>query len=527
MKRMALLKRYLCCAMVVCLVASITACASNNSQSTGASASSSGSQKTGGTLKFSAQVGPKTLFLPKSSTTNDKLYTQPTLEQLGRMDSKGVMQPWLAQSFADDAKSLTLTIKLRPGIKFTDGSPCDAEAVRWNLDQYIKNGQASTLDNPASVSTVDDLTVQVKFSTYSNDWDTVFGNIQIMSEQSYEKNGEDWCATHMIGTGPFTLQSFAQDSKLVFKKNPDYRIKGEPYLDSIEMDIIPDANTQVSAFKNNEVDVISSTYDPTIIMSLKNAGFKNTAQEAPELANLGYFLFNTKDKSQPLSNLKVRQAIMHGIDFKNVAKSLTNGVGNYSNQFSVPGAFSYSREATLYNYDVKEAKSMLAEAGYPNGFNTKIFVSNITGYGQIAVALQAAMKDIGVNASIVTEDSSLLSSQQVNDSLPGVIVNVGAGQMDFTVNYTRLYSSKGIKNHGMLAYPKDYENALFSARSTQDPDQKKALLQKCSKMLTQDYCMVVPLYVIYMHTFTQENIHDTGINQTSLTVWTPESAWLG
>jgi ABC-type transport system substrate-binding protein len=502
-------------------MASATACSSNKSQSTNSSAAS---EKAGGNLRIAVQSGPRTLFLPKSSTTSDKIFAEPVLEQLGRPDSKGIVQPWLAKSFTDDAKNLTLTIKLRPNIKFTDGSSCDAKAVKWNIDQCIKNGQASTLDNPASVSIVDNLTVQVKFNSFSNDWDAVFGNIQILSEQSYEKNGENWCATHMIGTGPYVLQSFAQDSKLTFKKNTDYRIKGQPYLDSIEMDIIPDAGTQVSAFKNNEVDVIFSTNNPTIIMPLQNAGFKSTAQNAPDLANMGYFMFNTKDTSQPLSNLKVRQAIMHGIDFKNVAKSLTNGLGTYANQFSVPGAFSYNKDVKLYDYDVKKAKSMLAEAGYPNGFNTKIYVNNVTGNSQMAVALQASLRDIGIKASIITEDSSLLSSQQVKDSLQGMIVNVGASQMDFTVNYTRLYSSKGIKNHGMLAYPKAYENALFTARLVQNLDQKKNLLQQCSKILTQDSCMVIPLYVIYMHTFTQENVHDTGVNQTNLTVWTPESA---
>ena len=527
MKAIACLKRFLGCAVAVCLVAAVTACSSGAKQSVSAGGNASpGAKQNGGVLRYSTQLGPKTLYLPKSSTTNDKTFTQPTLEQLGRPDSSGIMQPWLAESFKDDADNLTLTIQLRPDIHFTDGSPCDADAVKWNIDQYVKNGQASALDNPKSVNAVDSQTVQVKFDAFANDWDTVIGNLQICSKQAYEKNGQDWCATHMVGTGPFLLDSFAQDSKMVFKKNPDYRIKGEPYLDRIEVDIIPDSNTQVSAFKNNEVDTISTT-DTTIISTIDGAGFKSISQKAPDLATIGYFMFDTKDKSQPLSNLQVRQAILHGIDFKNVAKSLTKGLGTYSNQFGVPGAFSYNKDAKLYEYNVKQAKEMLASAGYPNGFETKIFVSNNPGYAPMAVALQASLKEIGIKADIVTEDASLISQQQGNDSLPGFIVNQGASQMDLTLNYIRLYSSKGIKNHGMFDYPKDYEDALFGARAAKTLDVKKTLLQKASKMLTQDDCMVVPLCVMYIHTYTQKIVHDTGINQINQNIWTPETAWVG
>ena len=105
-----------------------------------------GALKEGGDLKIAIPQFQKTFFMPQSTSTGDWFAAEPVLEQLGRSDEEGNYVPWLAEKFETDADNLTFTITLRDGVKFSDGSPCDAEAVAWNIQQYVDNGKASEKD---------------------------------------------------------------------------------------------------------------------------------------------------------------------------------------------------------------------------------------------------------------------------------------------------------------------------------------------------------------------------------------------
>ena len=481
-----------------------------------------GEAKYGGDVKVSTIEGPVTLYLPQSSTTGDRWFASPAAESLGRLAEDGTTQPWLAEEFVTDPENLTFTIKLRDGVKFHDGSLCNAEAVAWNIEQYIANGKGAEIGNPASVTADDDLTVTVHFDQWSNNWDEVIGGLHIISKEAYDKNGEEWCKIHVVGTGPFVFDSYVAGSSLKYVKNEDYRIDGQPYVDSVEFVVIPDTNTQVSAFLNGEVDVLN-TIDGTVIQTVQAAGFENMGRESANMANLKYVLFNSKDTSYPTGDLKVRQAIMHCIDWENVAKALSGGLGEASNQFATKDSWAYNPEVKFYEYDLELAKSMLAEAGYPDGFDTTIYT--ISRDNDTAVALQAALAQINVRAKVETLDNSVMAAMQKEDNMQGIIIGKGAGQMDFTNNYVRLYSSEGIKNQGIMLFPEDYENALFGARAAKTLDEKKALLQEASKLMVEDYALLFPMSVLYNYSFSQNGLEDVGMYEMSLTQWTPEAMY--
>ncbi len=478
--------------------------------------------KYGGNLKIVAVASPTTLFPPQAADTGVPYYVSPAAEELGRLNADGTVSPWLAEELITDPDNLTYTIKLKEGVKFHDGSLCDAEAVKWNLDSMIENGKAAELCNPVSVETTDDLTVVIKYDTWANNWDTVIGAIRIISKEAYEKNGEEWCKTHVVGTGPFKFESYTQDNSLKFVRNDEYRLEGQPYLDSVEFVVIPDPNTQVSAFQNGEIDTITS-YDPIVTDTLTQQGYTNIAKKNANLANLKYVLFNSKDKEKPLGKLEVRQAVMHSVDWENIAKALSGGYGVASPVFGTEDSWAFSSEAEFYEYNPELAKQMLADAGYPDGFETVI--NTIAGNQDIAVAFQACLQEIGITANINVMDSSEITAKQKADNIEGFIMGNGSSQMDFTNNYIRLYSSEGIKNLGIMDFPKDYEDALFGARAAKTLDEKKVLLQKAAKMLVQDYCLLFPVSIIYNNNFIQANVYDTNFFQVSASQWTPEAAY--
>lgn len=478
----------------------------------------------GGRLVIATATVPKTFFMPASTTTGDYFTAQPVLEQLGRVDADGNVYPWLAESFETDEDNLKFTIKLRDGVTFHDGSACDADAVVWNIEQYIENGKASEIGTPKSVTAVDDKTVEIQYESWANNWDKVIGNIFIGSKEAYEKNGKDWCSINAVGTGPFKFESYIADNKVTYVKNEDYRLKGQPYVDSLEIDIITDVNTRVSALMNHEVNVAMKFENVQVIQSIQAAGFENIGRKSANVADIKHIIWNSKSEAHPMGDLKVRQAVMHAIDWENVAKTLSGGLGEATPLFCTKDSWAYNPEASFYEYNVDLAKQMLAEAGYPNGFDTTIYATSVN--NDTATAFQACLAQIGINAKVEILDSSALAAMQKEDDIDGFIANRGASQMDFTANYIRLYSSEGIKNHGIMLRPAEFEEPLFAARAAKTLDEKKADLQKAAKALVQDYVMITPLSVVYYQSFAQPEVMDSGIYQSTLEQWQPEAVYL-
>ena len=150
-------------------------------------------------------------------------------------------------------------------------------------------------------------------------------------------------------------------------------------------------------------------------------------------------------------------------------------------------------------------------------YNSKLYDNDT------ATAFQAILAQIGIKAEVNVMDSSALAAIQKEDDIDGFIANRGASKMDFTNNYIRLYSSEGIKNHGIMLRPAEFEEPLFAARAAKTIEEKKANLQKAAKALVQDYVMITPMAVVYYETFAVPGLEDSGIYDVSLEQWTPEA----
>ncbi|MGI5990169.1 MAG: ABC transporter substrate-binding protein [Lachnospiraceae bacterium] len=483
--------------------------------------SSSSSVTYGGTANVVYQSGPGTLFLPFSTSTGDRFYAAPAIESLGRPDTEGNMEGWLADSFDIDADNLTATITLKQGIQFSDGTDFNADSVIWNFDKMVEGGKASELGTPDSYEKVDDYTVKLQYSTWANNWDTLLGQVYIYDPQAFEDNGEDWAAINAVGTGPFVMEEYVPGDHISYVKNENYWQDGKPYLDGINIQIITDTTTQQAAITNGEIDFLN-TSDATLIQALNSMGIEDIAQDSPDLAEIKYFMFASGDEESPFYDEAVRQAVMHAIDWDGYVQSLTGGLGIKTAQFGVPGAWSYDDTIEFPEYDVEEAKSELAAAGYPDGFDTTI--TTISQNNNIAVLLQASLKEIGINAEIkVLENAEFNAEKKEGVYDHGIITGQGASKMDFTANYIRLYSSKGVNYQNMMAHPEDYEEALFGAQAAKTLDEKKTLLKEASRLLTNGHALVIPVAATYASCYSSGKFVDSGIYQTAdSVVWTPE-----
>ena len=186
--------------------------------------------KYGGIFKFGSNPTAASIGWPVDTMGQGGGLQQPCMETLLRSDNKGNIYPWLAESYqvADDLKSITF--KLKQGIKFHDGSDFNVNVAAWSLEQYIKAGSENLW---ASVDIIDDYTIRINFVNWNNTLIESFADssleVYMLSRTAFEKNGRSWMEVNPIGTGPFKFDSFTNDVRLKYVRNPDYWIKDRPY----------------------------------------------------------------------------------------------------------------------------------------------------------------------------------------------------------------------------------------------------------------------------------------------------------
>ena len=330
---------------------------------------------------------------------------QVCFETLLRGDTKGNVYPWLAESYkvADDLKSITFN--LRQGVKFHDGSDFNAEAVKWNLENYMN---AKTQPNWDSVDIIDDNTVRVNFNGWACTLPASFGDADpstfLVSKASFDKYGKDWMSQNPIGTGPLKFVSYGLDTILKFTRNPDYWVKGKPYLDGLEYVIVADLVTQKTAMQNGLGDIDMNSPPGKTAADLAAMGLDvhvamdSTCMLIPDTAN----------SDSPWSNQKVREAVDCAIDREGIVKAF--GYGYWQAPYQIPARITTAYDPNFSlgrKYNTEKAKQLLDEAGYTGNprFQTTIIVWGGASR-DVIVAVQGNLADVGIQVTLDYPDQA-------------------------------------------------------------------------------------------------------------------------
>jgi peptide/nickel transport system substrate-binding protein len=216
--------------------------------STSAKASSTAAQpQSGGIYKVMIRTNSNVFGYPPRMVGAAKDYAPPFFDHLFSVGDDGKYKPGLALSWDTSADGKTITFKLRQGVTFHDGTPFNAQAVKFNLDNLIPP-KATLLSGITSVDAVDEYTVKLNLPAYNNLILFHFAAnpaTYMYSPEALTKHGADWAATHPVGTGPFILKEFQPNVSLTLVKNPNYWQKGLPYLDGIEIKQVTNPMTQI------------------------------------------------------------------------------------------------------------------------------------------------------------------------------------------------------------------------------------------------------------------------------------------
>lgn len=324
--------------------------------------------------------------------------------------------PSLAESFDVSADGLTYTFKLRPGVKFSNGRTVVASDVKYSIERAINpktqgpgagffgaiagfdavsGGTSETL---SGIETPNDQTVIFKLSRP----DATFLHVlainfaSVVPKEAVEAANGDF-GKQPVGSGTFILKDWTIGQKLVFDRNPDYFNKDLPYIDKVTVEVGQEPLVALLRLQKGEVDIAGDGIPPAKFLEIKNSPEGAQMIVDGEQLHTGYLTLNTKIK--PLDDVKVRQAINMAVNKERITRIL-NGRATPANQPLPPLMPGYDKSFTGYAYDVEKAKALLAEAGYPDGFETVLFSTNTDPQPRIAQAIQQDLAAIGIKAEV-------------------------------------------------------------------------------------------------------------------------------
>jgi ABC-type transport system substrate-binding protein len=483
----------------------------------------------GGTLKIVDDYRITFLGYPQKMTAGWVMRAAaPAIETLLRIDDQGKSVPWLAAGYKTDPKAATITLTLRKGVKFHDGTDFNAEAAKWNLDRAISEKQFGSV-LIKSVDAVDPYTVRINLKQWDN---TVLGMLSysyiamMISPAAFKKNGEEWCANNPVGTGPFRFVSWEKDLKITYKKFDGYWQKGKPYLDGIEVHYIADKTVAGLGFRKGETHLL---LEPLFedLTSYKKEGYVVNSTIRCFSSPLGAVIPDAANPKSPFADLRVRQATQHAIDNKAVVDAVLYGHGEPATQWVYKGHPAYNPEIAGYPYNPPKAKQLLAEAGYPNGFKTKYTYFTGGNFQDFAVALAGQLRNVGIEVELVPMPMARVLPIMFNGGTWEGLIYAGPPPWpDFAAGLRDRFAGDG-RNFSLMLAPDDYKQAIKNAVTAPDSESKDKWTQTALKLMTDKYCLSIYCYFRDTSVVYQKYVHHPG-NYTvpSLSLWTPEDTWM-
>ena len=359
----------------------------------------------GGNLVYSRQLEVITLNPREVKNGNGDIFADEMLYSgIVRNDPSGTDEvvPGLAEKWDISKDGLTYTFHLRPGLKYSDGSPVSGADVAWNLEQFADPEANIALAGVAagmeSAKATNDTTVVVKLEhpVAAFLYNLAIFPAFILDKEKLEKEGPAFYK-HPVGTGPFRLKEFASGSHITFEKNPYFFEKGKPYLDSMRWNFVPNSNTRILALKSGEAQ-IADGIPFAQVGSLQ--GESSLAIQQVELPQEVLMVTNTKVAA--LNDVHVRRALSLAIDRDQLNESVFRGVGTVPNSIIQNFELDASdQEVKPFEFNVAKAKEEIAKSKFAKGFSVSLqYPAGADYFKQMALLIQQELGEIGVKVKL-------------------------------------------------------------------------------------------------------------------------------
>jgi ABC-type transport system substrate-binding protein len=418
---------------------------------------------------------------------------------------------------------LSITFKLRKGVKFHDGTVFNAEAAKYNMDHWLAKG-GSQVAGWKSIDIIDDYTIRLNLTDFKN---TILSQLasstgKMVSPTAIETNGKDWAEYHPVGTGPYEFKSFVRDTSLDMERFDGYW-GAKPYLDVIKYIFIVDPMVGAMALQAGEAQVFMIDEVQDMGRDLEKKGYQII------LSPLGMraLIPDSIHPDSPLADKRVREAVEYAIDKESIAKTLGQGYWRAYYQIAPDHAFGYvpELEAQGRKYDPTKAKQLLAEAGYPNGFKTFVITKELIGNNPL-LAVQANLKAVGIDLELkVVSEASYQEYMFKGWSNGFHYGDPSAVEPNFCAFLQRFYQT-GCMWWPSLKKPAELDELINQALAAPDFESQKALCQEAVKVAFDD-AMVIPCWSFIHGYAVDKTVHDTGFGEyASPAFWDYGKTWL-
>lgn len=405
------------------------------------------------------------------------------------------LKPLLATSwrYVDDT---TLEFELRAGVKFHDGSPLTADDVVYTIQAAMTDRQVAVPSNFAFIAgaeKVDDLHVRIKLKQVFPAALEYLSMVVPIYPQAYrERVGRDEFSKHPVGTGPYKVTKVDGTTEIDLVRNDDYfeSPKGKPAIKAIVIKEVADATGEMTALLGNQVDWIWQ-FSPDQIENLSRMPMLQVMRN--ESMRVAYLNMDSAGRTgdTPLKNEKVRQAILHAVDRATMAKQFMPGGSRVLDAPCFPTQFGCDQAvAVKYDYDVAKAKALMAEAGYPDGFDTEL-----VGYllPQWQGAVQNYLAAIGVRAKMVQLQVGAVLQRSAAGQNPSEMGSWGSYSINDASAFLPYFFGGGGQD-----YARDPKviDLVRQGGSTVDPDKRREAYSSAIKLITERaYYMPLFTYV--------------------------------
>jgi peptide/nickel transport system substrate-binding protein len=405
-------------------------------------------------------------------------------EALVKVDRHGKLVPWLAERW-HTADNRNYTFFLKKGVHFHNGRELKAADVKYAFERALnpetKHPYAKDYEAIGDIIVKDDYTVTFALKSVNASF---LQNIARAGSVIYPREAVETMKSHPIGTGPFRFDQWVRGDRIVLTANPDYHVKGLPKLDRVTYRFITDPNAVLAALKAGDVDVSLFGLGPEHVQDV---------QKDPRLSVLvgdttNDVILAMNNSRKPYTDVRVRRAMTYGINKSDVLKGAMFGMGKILGTNVDPLNPYYVDMSKAMPYDPAKAKQLLAEAGYPNGFDTVLKVAPQYYYtvrsGEI---IAENLKKIGVNVKIEQIEWGQWLSRVFREA-------------DYDLTIIGHAEAWDIKNYANPKYYFRYDSARFQelfAKSevTVDDRARRDLYVQMQKLMVED----APVVWLFMH----------------------------
>ncbi|TCR65502.1 ABC transporter substrate-binding protein [Bosea sp. BK604] len=437
----------------------------------------------GGVLRVAAPFNPSTLDPITGGLGSDHMLLYPLFDTLVDFEPQTLApKPGLATSW-DFPDPKTLTFTLREGVRFHDGEPMDAQAVKAHIDRARTDPRSAVRGELQSIEAVEVLApnkVALKLSRPDTALPLIMADRagMITSPKAVAERGRQF-DRESVGTGPFKLERWNDNDTVVMVRNPDYWNKGLPHLDGLTFRIITDVNTALRSVIAGENHFVFRLNPQQKLVADRMAG-KVVVSSTPTIADY-HLLFNYK--RTPLNDVRVRQAVNWALDRDGFNRAALMGLGVPAQTMLPPGYWAHDPSVDgFYKHDPDKARALLKEAGFANGVDLRFYGYSDQASQQRHEIIIEQLRQSGIRCAMTVGSSADMYQRFTVQGEGDMLLALWSGRPDPSQPFALVYGENGFNNVGKVPPPPEMAQAQIDSQSAVDAETRKKAFAKLERL---------------------------------------------